>query len=386
MGAAFRLAGAWTGTLARRAASLVAMGTRRRCRAAVAAVGATTAAALVVAVAAGVLGAPQPAGATLPGENGRLLIQGSGGGRYYDLFSVNPDGSGEQRLTNSVPRPSARSSEYAAWSPDGTRIAFIQVLESYNAEIFVMNADGTGKERLTFTAAAESHWLSGVERLAWSADGSKLFYERGGSIWTMNADGSRQRRLPYRPSPYVDAFSLSPDGQKLALIAYGDRGQGVWVMDSDGSGLTKITRDRDYKEYLGWSPDSARLVFTSSGALTTMKPDGTERVALTEEWGWVSGPTWSPDGTRIAFSRSGGVWTINADGTGESMLSEEGNFSDYSPEWSPDSSRIAFTRYGYDSDDGSDVHVVNSDGSGEHTVIDVWRHDDLPDWQTLRAD
>jgi hypothetical protein len=93
---AFRLARAWTGTLPRRAVSLVGTVARRGGRTAVA-LGASTVAAALAAVVVGVFGAPNPAGATLPGENGRLLIEGSRGGRHSDIFAVDPEGSDEQR-------------------------------------------------------------------------------------------------------------------------------------------------------------------------------------------------------------------------------------------------------------------------------------------------
>lgn len=381
-----QFARAWTRPLPRRTVSVMDPEFRCGGRAALALL-VTFAAALAVVV-VGVVGASEPAGATLPGENGRLALAGSGKQQLnYDIHTVNPDGSDAQRLTNSIPRRSAYSSYFATWSPDGTRIAFIQTVKPFNDEIFVMNADGTAKKRLTFTGAFESDNLYYGQRLAFSPDGSKLFYERARSVWSMNADGTGQKRLPYEPRLEVAEFALSPDGQKIALVAYYERRYDIWVMNADGSDLTRITQDRAWDEHVGWSPDSSRLVFAGdvgidrTEGIVTMNAEGTERTALTTTW-WDSQPSWSPDGTRIAFERDG-IMTVNVDGTGETQLSEE-TWNTYYPEWSPDSTRVAYTLY-EGSFDGSNIHIVNADGSGEPTVIDLWPFDEVQGWQTVLA-
>src|SRR5687768_13308775 len=55
-----------------------------------------------------------------------------------DIFTVRPDGSGNQRLTFT------RNASRPKWSPNGTRIAFERP-----GEVWVMNADGSAKQRLT---------------------------------------------------------------------------------------------------------------------------------------------------------------------------------------------------------------------------------------------
>jgi len=49
---------------------------------------------------------------------------------------MNADGTAQTRLTNS---PAV--DQYAAWSPDGQKIAFASTRDG-NYEIYVMNADG----------------------------------------------------------------------------------------------------------------------------------------------------------------------------------------------------------------------------------------------------
>ena len=54
-----------------------------------------------------------------------------------DIYIMNPDGSGQKRLTNNPAFDMSPS-----WSPDGKKIAFVSLRDGY--EIYVMNADGTG--------------------------------------------------------------------------------------------------------------------------------------------------------------------------------------------------------------------------------------------------
>jgi hypothetical protein len=77
------------------------------------------------------------------------------------------------------------------WAPDGSKIAFDSSRDG-NGEIYVMNPDGSGQTRLTNNTAHDGD-------PAWSPDGSKIAFtsERDGSleIYVMNADGTNQTRI-----------------------------------------------------------------------------------------------------------------------------------------------------------------------------------------------
>lgn len=97
-----------------------------------------------------------------------------------------------------------------AWSPDGTRIAFVRCCPDGTNEIYVMNADGTGEVNLTETTAVEE------AQPVWSPDGTMIAYAGlpagGGNIdvYVMNADGTGQLRLTNDPSP-----DLAPSWQPV---------------------------------------------------------------------------------------------------------------------------------------------------------------------------
>ena len=71
-------------------------------------------------------------------------------GKDWDLFVMKADGSGFSNLTNNH-----AVDVNAAWSPDGTRIAFASE-RHYPGDIYVVNADGSGLTRLTDHPARES--------------------------------------------------------------------------------------------------------------------------------------------------------------------------------------------------------------------------------------
>jgi hypothetical protein len=245
-----------------------------------------------------------------PGE-GKIIFVGQDGA----IRVINPDGSGETRLTDG-----SAQDLYPAWSPDGRRIAF-----SRNFKIYIMDADGSNQTRLTNTNNQEV----GPD---WSPDGQQiifsLFESPGKSgIYVMNTDGSGLTRLADGGWP-----AWSPDGQR---IAFSRDPFGLYVVNVDGSGLTRLSNEGTW---LDWSPDGEQIAFTSSRhgnqEIYVVNADGSGLTRLTNQPEDDQFPTWSPDGQQIAFGslRDGGGWHIYvmaADGSGLTLLA-----SGSEPAWS----------------------------------------------------
>ena len=298
----------------------------------------------------------------------------------HGLYVMNADGSGREELTSPVPGRCDGLAYYLsgpAWSPDGRAIAYTRRYcgRRYSAcqcsEIYVMNADGSGQRMLTRNPTGK---YDPSTEFAWSPDGTKIAFisARGGNweLFVMNADGSGQRRLTrniVRDSNPV----WSPDSRRIALESHWQ----VWVMNADGSGQRRLTRNGGRNFAPAWSSDGQRIVFerVSRGniehdprwgscpgrhatfwcktALTfevwVMNADGSRQRSLTPRGPDLRAglddqnrtPSWSPDGRRIAFvsERDGQaeIYVMNADGSGQRNLTRTRGWQERSFAWSP---------------------------------------------------
>lgn len=313
----------------------------------------------------------------------------------FDIYLVNVDGSGLIDLTDSFFHERA-----PAWSPDGTRIAFVSEnpypgwsVEYLGSEIHVMNADGTGSINLTNDRADDS-WP------VWSPDGAKIAFlsNRGCEdgcddldLFVMNSDGSEVVRLT--DDTEQDGMpKWAPDGSRIVFVKEVGSQSEVFVVNADGSDLTRLTHDANttYADDLSptWSPDGSRILFATgrdgNGEVYTMSPDGTGARNLTnratEEW-WAE---WSPDGASIAFISTVAeadyeLHVMNADGSGSRLITGQlVSWRDARPAWSSDGSYLAFVG---DATGNEEVYVIRSDGTGLMNLTSNFAEDAAPAWR-----
>ncbi len=156
----------------------------------------------------------------------------------------------------------------------------------------------------------------------------------------------------------------------------------------DGSDEQTLNTDCLVEGQASWGP--TRWSSTGDGAIidsTIPETGGTQvseiaadggspRVLLTLPGG--SEPRFSPDGTQMAYMGDGdtpatyGIFIAAADGTHPRQLVSlpPDNDEARDPRFSPDGSRLVFDRY---SGNGSDVWMVNTDGTNLHQLTDVVR-------------
>ncbi len=306
---------------------------------------------LALAVLAGLTFAGSPANAAFPGENGKILCAGAlergetAVDADFELYTINPDGSGQTFVTNNGPLldpadPNSFIDEFdPIFSPDSSQIAF-ESTRTGQSELYTMNADGSNAERRTFAPGEDRPG-------SYSPDGRQIVFHstrdnRDFEVYIMNADGSDQRRLTNRVGQDSNP-SWSPDGSRIAFHstrAPGEPGNTdpvgtppnleIYTIDTSGGDIRRLTNFPGIDAFPQWSPDGSKLVFRrdlpatapatgTNAEIFTMDADGGNPVNLSNNA--VDDPAttrglpesfddqgiWSPDGTRIVFDsfRSG---------------------------------------------------------------------------------
>jgi hypothetical protein len=214
----------------------------------------------------------------------------------------------------------------AAWTPDGSAIAFAAETEDGDALIHVVDRDGGRSEVLVDGPGIN-------DGPSFSPDGTALAYmstvdDPEFELYSLDLADGDMTRLTEHPDRDT-TVRWSPDGTRLAFRRRTDGVSSIWVMDADGSGAVQLTDDAADDYDPSWSPDGRQLLFTSLRAgdydVWVMDADGGAQRPLTTHPADDEHPDWSPDGEYIAFhsARHGGktLWLMRADGSEQSELS-----------------------------------------------------------------
>lgn len=255
---------------------------------------------------------------------------GAGGGLLLALFVV----------THSMSHNAALSAE----TNDGRMrgIVFISSRGDQGTEIYTMLPDGSRQRRLTYNQGIE-------DQLDVSPDGKWVLYTKydfrarkipghaAPGVWPdillMDMRGRNSRVLvPYEMG---GIFFRDGSGRILLTKSNPNSGSDFYVTDVTGGKPTRILASPHKNSYVVPSPDSSRILFSSSRDLPdargddswlsnyekyVMNIDGTRVQRLTDNVVPDLAAYFSPDGKRIVFVEDEWLYTMNADGTDKKRI------------------------------------------------------------------
>jgi len=180
-----------------------------------------------------------------------------------------------------------KSSQSPAWSPDGSRLAFVSD-RTDKRQIYAIDPRGGEAEPLTTLE-------DGVGSFAWSPDGKSIAY---------TVTDAKSAELKDRDKKYGEFRVVEQDYRMTHLF----------VLDVATHATRQLTKGAFTVGSFKWSPDSTAIAFdhrvnsspASSGSADisiVSVADAAIRKLITQD-GPDSSPVWSPDGTRIAFQTS----------------------------------------------------------------------------------
>ncbi|MFB6368193.1 MAG: DPP IV N-terminal domain-containing protein, partial [Gemmatimonadota bacterium] len=214
----------------------------------------------------------------------------------------------------SAPLPSGMTA-----SPDGATVAWVQNAGGVR-NLWVASAPNWEPRRLTHYEDDDG-WPIGD--LAFTPDGSRLLYVRGGnpnaSGWIANPTSDPEARTrdiwivgvsaeaPAGPRKLAEGSgpAVDPSGGRVAFERDGD----IWFVGlGEGAEPEAAVEDRGSAGDLAWSPDGRWLAFASGReehsliGLYDPAADTLDYKAPSVDSDF--GPTWSPDGSRLAWVRT----------------------------------------------------------------------------------
>jgi dipeptidyl-peptidase 4 len=183
-----------------------------------------------------------------------------------------------------------RGPENIEWSPDGTKLSFVQRDdEGEHGELWYVDA-ATGEKKVLLSAAKLASLAPDYnkvkdererERLTryhvaaylWAPDSKHLIFDSQGQLWLFDLSTSTAVQFTSAPDPSGDP-KFSPDGSHVSYV----RKHNLYVRPVSGKAEKQLTRDQGdnlfngdidwvYTEELAvrsnyfWSPDSKQIVF-----------------------------------------------------------------------------------------------------------------------------
>jgi dipeptidyl aminopeptidase/acylaminoacyl peptidase len=185
-----------------------------------------------------------------------------------------------------------------AWSPDGTKVAFISGRGSdadrtNDSNVFVVDAKPGAEPRALTTWNGPDDQA----RPAWSPDGASIAYLQGSepklfaysrnTLAVVPAAGGTPRLLTDAATIDVESPVWTPDGKDLYLIAINDRARELARVSAAGGTLTRLSTGRQVVRDPVVAKDGRVAAIVTTG---TTAPEVAALTAMTTKSAWGSRP------------------------------------------------------------------------------------------------
>ncbi len=205
---------------------------------------------------------------------------------------------------------------YPAFSPDGTRLAFLRN-DGWVGKLIVIPVHGGPEHVVATITTAPGQWtedcgpLLGNVGPVWSRDGQELIaFDQGRfGIYAISLTSGNRRQLTSDTDTTRDFYPMpSPDGQSLAYVHYVSHGVGdlFVVRMTPGAEPRQITRDRATIRGVSWAPDGKSVVFASNRTgpyeLWRVNVRSARIQPVPADSSEAANPVVAPGGTWIAFN------------------------------------------------------------------------------------
>ena len=186
------------------------------------------------------------------------------------------------------------SNSAPAWSPDGKQLAVVLTKDG-SSQLYVVNADGSGATRLATSSGIDTE-------PRWSPDGQSIFFtsDRGGSpqIYRIAAGGGTgaAERISFEGS-YNVTPRPSPDGKSLAFVTRNGGRFQLAIMDL-ATKQVQILTDSAKDESPTFAPNGRMILYATEiggrGVLAAVSSDGRVKQKLSVQAADVREPAWGP--------------------------------------------------------------------------------------------
>jgi len=187
-----------------------------------------------------------------------------------------PDSAGKRVLDETI--DAGRTNIGPVLSPDGQYVAFISSRDLFSFNLFVADAQ-TGEVIAELESSGTTRHFNALRFLnsagAWSPDGSRLAfvsYNDGDNqltIWNVESQ-SIERSIRVKGVSAMKNPTWSPDGDRIAFSGTDGGISDLYVLDRTTNEVKQLTNDRYADLQPTWSPDGTRLAFTTDRARTDL--------------------------------------------------------------------------------------------------------------------